>query len=357
MKRSTFIRQGTALAALSALSPLGMAGSARAEEEDAFAKDLYAKAKAAGEKQINYYSSIVVAQYKAIAPVWKKLYPDIELQLVRADLGLVYDRVLAEKRGGRVMADVISNDDVSFLGMRDAGILAPFDIPSRKDWVEPFKSQFNGYQFPSRVLQIGIAVNTAKVKMEDAPKTWKDLTDKRWKGRIGLGDPRVGGGAQLWFVTLMDHPQFGEKYLTALQENDPLIKPGVIAMEQAVELGEVDLNIIAYDYVALPARDAGKPVAFVMPADGRITFATNDSLSKTAPHPNAARLFINFMMGVDAQEALAKSYVTPVNGKAKPNPKGVTGANVPVLATRLTEAQVKNMRSYVSAMNRIFQLR
>jgi iron(III) transport system substrate-binding protein len=340
-----------------ALSSLALALPAAAQQADPFAADLYAKAKAAGETRVSFYTSMVPAQYQALSAAWKQRYPDIEIQLVRADLGQTLERVMAENRAKRNIADVISSNEASFVALQKNQMLEKFDLPSRKDWVEPFKSKFNGYQFPSRVLQIGLAINTAKVKPEDAPRTWQDLTDKRWKGRLGVADPRVGGGAQLWFLSLWDRPGYGADYFRALQENEPLVKPGIVQLQQAVELGEIDVNVVAYDYIALPARDAGKPVSFVLPSDGRVIMATFDSVSRHAPNPNAARLLINFMMSQEGQETLASTYVTPVNSKAKPHAKGVSAGAAPLFASEVSEQQIANMKTYIDGMNRSFKLR
>ncbi|MGD9943374.1 MAG: extracellular solute-binding protein [Burkholderiaceae bacterium] len=351
----------TLLQALAAAGCMLLLGAApvpsAAQGADAFGDELYAKAKAAGEKRVSYYTSMVPAQFQALSAAWKQRYPEIEIQLVRADLGQTLERVMAENRARRNIADVISSNEASFAVLHKAQMLTQFDVPSRQNWAEPFKSGFNGFQFPSRILQIGIAYNTSKVKAGDAPRTWKDLTDKRWKGRIGIADPRVGGGAQLWFMSLWDRPGYGADFFRALQQNEPLVKPGIVQLQQAVELGEVDINVVAYDYVALPARDAGKPVDFVMPSDGRIIMATFDSVSRHAPNPNAARLLINFMMSQEGQEALAATYVSPVNQKAQLNPKGVKADGIPLFASGVSDEQVAKLKTYIDAINQSFQLR
>jgi iron(III) transport system substrate-binding protein len=170
-------------------------------------------------------------------------------------------------------------------------------------------------------------------------------------------DPRVGGGAQLWFMTLWDQPGYGEAYFRALQQNEPLVKPGIVQLEQAVELGEVDVNLVAYDYITLPAREAGKTVNFVLPSDGRIIMATFDSVSRHAPNPNAARLLVDFLMSQEGQEALASTYVSPVNSKARADSKAVSAGNLRLLASGVNEKQVADLKNYVEAMNRSFQLR
>jgi iron(III) transport system substrate-binding protein len=358
MRKSTFHSfQRRLVGALAALSALPIALSAAAQQDAPSDAELYAKAKAAGENRVSYYTSMVPAQYQALSTAWKKRYPDIEIQLVRADLGQTLERVTAENRARRNIADVISSNEASFEALQKNQMLAQFDVPSRKDWVEPFKSNFNGYQFPSRVLQIGLAINTEKVKPEEVPKTWKDLLDKRWKRRLGVPDPRVGGGAQLWFLSLWDRPGYGAEYFRALQENEPLVKPGILQLQQAVELGEVDVNVVAYDYIVLPARDAGKTVNFVMPSDGRVIMATFDSVSRHAPNPNAARLLINFMMSQEGQETLANTYVFPVHAKAKPHAKAVSADGAPLIASEVSKQQIANMKTYVDAMNRSFKLR
>lgn len=331
--------------------------AAPASAQDAFGADLYAKARAAGETKVSFYTSMVPAQFQAILPVWKKLYPAIEIQHVRADLGQTLERVLAENRARKNIADVISSNEASFVVLQQNKMLAQFSSPTRNLWIEPFKSKFNGYQFPSRVLQIGFAINTDRVKPADYPRTWLDLTKPQWKGRLGVPDPRVGGGAQMWFLTLWDKPGYGAGYFNQLQANAPLIKPGILQVQQAVELGEVDVDVVAYDYITLPAREAGKPVTFVVPSDGVILAATYDSVAANAPNPNAAKLLVHFMMTKAGQEALSSAYVSPVNSEANAHPKAPNSKGIPILATEPTDAQLKNLKTYVDHMNTVFKLR
>ncbi len=341
---------------LCALPLLALSGTARSQE-DGFAADLYRKARAANETKVAYYTSMVPAQFAAVQPAWMKRYPDIQIEHVRADLGQTLERVLAESRARKHLADVISSSETSFVALQQHKLLAKFDVPTRSKWIEPFRSQFNGYQFPSRVLQIGFAVNTSHLKEAEFPRAWKDLLDPKWKGRLGIPDPRVGGGAQLWFMTLWDRRDYGERYMTALAANQPLIKPGILQVQQSVELGEVDVDIVAYDYITLPARDAGKPVSFVLPRDGTVLLATYDSVAANAPNPNAARLLVHFLMSKEGQEALASAYVTPVHSDAAINPKGSKLGNTPVLSTAATEEQVRKVKIYAGHMNRVFGLR
>ncbi len=344
--------------ALTAMLICALAASVPAQaQEEAFAADLYKKARAAREAKVAYYTSMVPAQFAAIEPVWKKRYPDIQIEHVRADLGQTLERVLAENRAKKYLADVISSNESSYPPLQAQKLLASFDSPSRQKWIEPFKSSFNGVQFPSRVLQIGLAVNTNKLKEGEYPRTWRELGDPKWKNRLGIPDPRVGGGAQLWFLTMWDKPEFGEKLLSAIAANNPLIKPGIIQVQQSVELGEIDVDVVAYDYVTIPAKAAGKPVQFILPKDGTILFATYDSVASNAPNPNAARLLVHFLMSKEGQEALASAYVTPVHSEATPNPNASQLKGTPVLATAPSDEQVKNLKTYIGHMNRVLQLR
>jgi iron(III) transport system substrate-binding protein len=331
--------------------------SADLSDPEAFAQDLYDKAKAAGETKVSYYTSMVPAQFAAVNEAWTKKYPDITVEHVRADLGQTLERVLAEHRAGTYIADVISTNESSFGALMDEKLLAKFDSPTRDHWIEPFKSDFNGYQFPSRVLQVGFAVNTKAVSKDDYPHSWKDLTDPKWKGKLGMADPRVGGGAQQWFVTLWDDDNFGPEFLEALAANEPLVKPGIVQVQQSAELGEVDVDVVAYDYVVLPARDEGKPIDFVLPEDGTIVAATSDSVAAKAPNPNAARLFVDFLMSEEGQAALTKAYVSPVHSEVEPNPSAPARGDIEILSTGLTEEQVGKLDDYVAKMNETFNLR
>lgn len=327
------------------------------DDPEAFAQDLYERAREAGESKVSFYTSMVPAQFEAVSAVWNELYPEIAIEHVRADLGQTLERVLAEHRAGQYIADVISTNESAFVALMDEGLLAEFDTPTREDWIEPFSSDFNGYQFPSRLLQIGFAVNTDAVSEDEYPRTWEDLTDPKWQGRLGIPDPRVGGGAQQWFVTLWDDENFGPEYFEALAANDPLVKPGILQVQQSVEVGEIDVDVVAYDYAVLPARDEGQPVEYVLPEDGTIVSATMDSVAANAPNPNAAQLFVHFLMSEEGQRALAEVYVSPVHSDVDPNPSAPDRGDIEILSTELTEDQVARIDEYVDHMNETFNLR
>jgi len=330
---------------------------ANLDDPEEFANDLYEKARAAGETKVSFYTSMVPAQFEAVKPVWEEKYPGIALEHVRADLGQTLERVLAEHRAGQYVADVISTNEASFGPLSDEGLLAEFEVPSLDKWIEPFKSNFNGVQFPSRVLQIGLAVNTNEVPENERPTSWADLVDSKWKGRLGIPDPRVGGGAQLWFLTLWDHEDFGEEWFEKLAANQPLVKPGIVQVQQSAELGEVDVDVVAYDYIALPARDEGKPVDFIIPEDGTMLAATYDSVAAKAPNPNAARLLVTFLMSEEGQQALTMAYVSPVHSDVTPNPKSPDRGDIEILSTAPTEEQIAELDEYVSKMNEVLNLR
>ena len=160
----------------------------------------------------------------------------------------------------KFLADVISNNESSFPVLQQQKLLASFDSPTRAKWIEPFKGQFNGVQFPSRVLQIGLAVNTNKVKKGEITK-WTDMANPKWKGQLAMLGINSSISISSMYVDLAK--KYGDDFMKRLGALRPNFQSSSAPTVQLAAAGEAALSL-PISVSVLPALEkAGAPIAVV----------------------------------------------------------------------------------------------
>lgn len=218
------------------------------------------------------------------------------------------NRLIAEK--DHAQADVFwSNEPVRTLVLKQRGVLAPYQSPSARDIPETFKDP-EGYWtgFSARVRVI--AYNTKLVPSAEAPLSVLDLAAPKWKGQVAIADPRFGSTSfhvAALYVTLGDEK--ADDFFRRLKANGVKIVSGNSVVRDMVVRGEVKVGLTDTDDVNV-ALQSGSPVAMVMPdKDGMgVPMMPNMvSLIAGAPHPEAARQMIDYLLSPEVEAMLAKS--------------------------------------------------
>ncbi|HEY4317752.1 MAG TPA: extracellular solute-binding protein, partial [Herbaspirillum sp.] len=223
----------------------------------------------------------------------------IKVNLWRASSENVLQRVVTEGRAGRAGLDIVQNSAPEIEATRREKLLQavnspylaemiPQAVPTHKEWV--------GYAVNEYVQ----AYNTNKIKKQDLPKTYQDLLDPKWKGKLGIEQEDYS-----WFAAVLK--QVGQEkgiklFKDIIATNDISVRKGHTLLGQMVASGEVPLALTLYSYNPDQMKDKGAPVeGFVI---GRpIALFQSLGLMKKAPHPNAAVLFYDFML-TDAQQMI-----------------------------------------------------
>lgn len=263
--------------------------------------DLLARAKAEGE--VTWYESLLEAPGKEFAAHFQQRF-GIKVNLQFMSSGSLYERFRAESASGRHLADVYSSGDTSAtLESMKAGYIAKYDTASKLDFPKGWVfDQPDASAYPTQRVHMCVAYNTQFVKPEDASvlRTWKGLIDPRFAdGGLGLNDPARALSAvpPYYYWTRVNKDEYGAYFLEKLAAQKPVIYPA--QTEQAARLGAGEYMAgMMVDIVAIQQYDLGAPIAFVYPSPTPVIIQYS-GVSKNAPHPNAARLFLEYLTSAE----------------------------------------------------------
>jgi iron(III) transport system substrate-binding protein len=279
-------------------------GLARAADEELPA-DVIAAAKKEGK--VAFYTSFLGAKaHLDIIKTFEAKY-GISVELLDVRASEMTERIRTEQTSKRYIADVVQNGAASLIRQERQGYLQKHGgIPNAKNLLKDHPA--TDFGVPTYILGYGILINTAAVTGADVPKSWKDLTNPKWKGKIISDDPRALGGGNVMFSAFQD--KIGEDFNIALSQQALVLSRDVGNDERRVARGEYPMRIpqLFSNWLALKSL----PVKFIAPAEGLPYIRFDFGVMNGAPHPNAARLFINHYLGEQVQTAYVKAGLIPV---------------------------------------------
>jgi iron(III) transport system substrate-binding protein len=278
---------------LAALAPLATARPAAAQG-DAEWKKVVDAAKKEG-KVVVYNGAVGMPVLPKVGAAFESKY-GIRMELLEARASELRERIRTEQAAGKVLGDVSHNGSTTTALQLAEGTFQPYGaLPSAARPVAPFKA--DGTRVPVYVIAYGILVNTDMVKPADEPKSWKDLLDPRWKGKLLADDVRaLGGGAVFFMVTLQN---FGKEFHEKLAQQGPHMNRELRGNFPRVARGEYP--VYAPFALADTLELKGLPVKTILPVEGMPYVRFDGAIFKGAPRPNAARLFLEFLLSDEAQ--------------------------------------------------------
>ena len=281
-----------------------LASGAQATSMDA----LYDAAKEEGE--LVFYTDNRIQLVEALVGAFNEKYPGIDVDFFRGDTAQVMQRFETESGARRHVADFVTSTDRQSKQLLKKG----FSVPYKSSHIDMYPAELhapnNGWSYYALVT-LGIAWNTDMVKGDDAPKSWNDVLDPKWKGKIGMQDPLQGGGAGIWVVTM--NKLWGDS-----QWNDFMKSAGAqqirygryLEVREMLASGEVAIQMVAYPSFTQPIIDKGAPIEWAL-IDPALFTGLTFNLSANAPHPNAAKLYIDFVLSLDGQKIIAENNQIP----------------------------------------------
>ena len=282
--------RGKATATLSALAAVSiwLATAAGAQPVE---PDLAAAARKEG--RLVWYTSTPVENATRIAKMFEA-ETRIKVEVFRTGGSAALRRFMQEVDAGRVLADVLTTSDPGgFGGLVKRGLLVPYK-PEGWELIPESAKDKDGYFFAQRLNLMSIYARTDKVAAADMPKTWDDLHQPKYKGRMVMTDPSYTS-LQLSVVGMISRIK-GWGFYEKLAKNDIMIVQGNQQAAEAIKRAERVIAVGASDSYATDDRKQGLPVATIFPADGVFVIPSPTGLVKGSANPNAARLFANFML-------------------------------------------------------------
>jgi len=292
----------TILMTLSFASPIN-----RAESQDERAKQIEAARK---EGRFAWYTATNLTESKPLLNDFEKQYPFIQGEIFRASGEVILNRIFTETRGGKWNFDVVMGNEFDLL--MDAKLVAPYRSPESKNFIAEFKDP-NDYWCAVYVVYRTIGYNTKLVSPKDLPKRWEDLLDAKWKGKLSIEEEEYNWYSALVKAWGKDRTQ---KYLRALAKQQIQWRKGHTLISQLVAAGEFPLGVI-YVHRVEEMKQRGAPIDWVN-LDPLVATLNSAGLSAKPPHPNAARLFIDFLLSKPAQERLRALRRIPARSDVEP---------------------------------------
>ncbi|NML43580.1 extracellular solute-binding protein [Ramlibacter sp. G-1-2-2] len=296
-----------------ALACAGTAGAqALGTQEPA---DLVKAAQAEGS--IMLYSSEDESTQKATLAAFEKKY-GIKGSFIRFPTGPLMQRFNTEHDAGKVQADVVSvSSTVPFDKQADRFLaLTPQVIPNLGGWP---KAQVKANFLNHTMDIVALVYNTELLKPDEVPKTWADLANPKWKGKFLLTDPQVADNYMGW-LDAVERSQGTELLKKIATQNYKVTQSGASGVQQ-VAAGAYLFNAPTFTAFSRPLIAKHAPIAIQYLANPSVISARSIGIAAKAPHPNAARLLVNWLVSEEG----VRTYCTYIKTSVFGDPKGAQG--------------------------------
>src|SRR5689334_17548534 len=259
------------------------------------------------EGRISYYSALELNVAERLGKAFEAKYPGVSVHVERSGAERIYQRIAQEQGSGINAVDVAnSTDPAHYLDWKSKHWLAPY-LPD--DVAKHFPAdQFDpdGLWATSCAWMEVIGYNTSLVKAEDAPKSYADLLDPKWQGKIVKAHPGYSGA--IMTATFVLSRELGWPYLEKLARQKVMQVQSAADPPKKILLGERAVMADGNDYNLVLAKDQGKPVEVVYPAEGSPLIIVPSGIFRSAPNPNAAKLFQSFFFSAETQQMLVDAF-------------------------------------------------
>jgi iron(III) transport system substrate-binding protein len=294
------IIKATAATGLAAVVPARV--TAAAPEATTITPALIEAAKKEGK--LAYYTSIDLPMAERIAKSFEATYPGIAVRVERTGAERVFQRIGQEYMSRIYAVDVVNSSDAAhFIVWKRDGLLASF-VP--EDVAKHYPAEHrdpDGIFASFRVSFSAIGYNTNLVKPEEAPKSFSDLLEAKWSGKIVKAHPAYSG--TIMTATFQIVRELGWGYFEKLARQKVMQVQSATDPPKKLALGERAVMADGGEYNLIQLKDAGQPVELVYPTEGIPTVVGPNAIFKNAPNPNAARLFQCYCFSPQCQQLIS----------------------------------------------------
>lgn len=262
-------------------------------------------AQGAPESSVVVYSAADADMVNLVAAAFEKKYPSIKVSTVVAGTGEIIKRMEAEQ--ARPLGDV-------------GWSFGPEAIGDKKGLFEPYLSKEAGSFFPGQVpadrvwspfttMPYAIMYNKKLVSEAEKPKSWKDVLDPKWKGKVAYADASKSGSSYtllITWLTIYGKNETGWKFVEDLLRQCKVL-PKSSMTYQGVANGEYPIGL-TFEQAAFDYLKGGAPIGLIYPSEGTAITLDGSAVIKNAPHPNAAKLFLDWTVTKEMQQLMVERF-------------------------------------------------
>lgn len=264
------------------------------------------------EGEVSIFSSLVVEDIGAVTAAFEKKY-GVKAKYWRSSSEKILQRAITESRSGRYDADVIETNGPELEALSREKLLAPAASAHDADLL-PAAIRPNRQWTGLRLNMFVQGYNTGLIKKEDLPRSYRDLLNPKWKGKLAIEAEDTD-----WFAAVvrdMGEAEGLKLFRDIVSTNGISVRKGHTLLANLVASGDAPLALTLYNHNADRLKKKGAPIDWytIQPAYARVNGV---SVAKKAPHPHAALLFFDFMLSPEGQSILQKASYIPTNTKLK----------------------------------------
>lgn len=255
------------------------------------------------EGKLSIYHTPNVGGYRNITGVFKEKYPFITVESFQALENKLLMRVLAEDKAKKYIPDIIDTRGYAINILKEKGLLLPYQAPNFKFLPQEFVDPEGYYWANCFAIQV-VAYNTKLVPPQDVPKSFEDLLNPKWKGKLFMDERDYE-----WYGNLIEimGKEKALDFMRKLSKQNIQFRAGRLMLATLLAAGEVPIFLTASGHTIEQFREKGAPIKWVTfdPIIGELGVM---GIAAHTAHPNAAKLFVNFMSSREGQDVIAASF-------------------------------------------------
>jgi iron(III) transport system substrate-binding protein len=266
------------------------------------------------DKEVVWYTTTSAGDNQAIVAGFTKKYPFLKVQVLRSTGEKLRQRVLTETAANQYFSDVLSVSSMEMGLLKSKNLLQPYDPPEAASYPAATKDKEKFFTaIYARNFVMGY--NTAMVAEKDRPKDWPDLLHPKWKSKFGIDEEEFE-----WYGTLVDYwgREKAGKFIKALAAQQPVLRRGHSLLAQLLAAGEFPIALV-FPFEIEQLKRRGAPVEWANGSDPIVTSINVVALSARAPHGNAGKLLINYILSEEGQTIIKNVSRVPIRPGVKPN--------------------------------------
>ena len=265
-------------------------------------------------------------------------YPGVKVSVIRTTGQVAYQRLQLEMKNKSPECDVFSTTDISQMPvLKEKDALLRYEPPNASGLLPAYRELSDpGYYYVTSATNHFIGYNSSKVAAADAPKSWTDLLNPKWKGQVALPHPGFSGCGGVWAAGI--RKKYRWDFFEKLAANKPRVGRSFNDPVTLITAGECLVGAVPANAI-FPAIEKGNPLGIAYPADGCSVCTSPSAIPVTAPHPNAAKLFMGWMLGVEYTQASVQRGSEPIRGDVPPKAGRVAASGLPLI--HLTVAEIR----------------